>query len=114
MRVEVVEFEDVKLDELYFVRIEGFRGGSGYFIVEGSEFEERFLMFEEFYRVECFILGVYFYVYFFYLFILERFEFFGVDERVLIVDGNVCWLVKFFLYIIVGNRVIVFRELFFL
>ncbi|BAD84620.1 hypothetical protein, conserved, containing DUF1246 and DUF1297 domains [Thermococcus kodakarensis KOD1] len=109
-RVEVVEPEDAKPDELYFVRIEGPRGGSGHFIVEGSELEERLSTLEEPYRVERFIPGVYLYVHFFYSPILERLELLGVDERVLIADGNARWPVKPLPYTIVGNRAIALRE----
>ncbi|WP_367884118.1 DUF1297 domain-containing protein [Thermococcus sp. JCM 11816] len=55
-------------------------------------------------------LGVYLYVHFFYSPILERLELLGVDERVLIADGNARWPVKPLPYTIVGNRAIALRE----
>jgi len=109
-RVEVVSPEDVKPDELYFVRIEGPRGGSGHFIARGSELEERLLEVEGAHRVERFIPGVYLYAHFFYSPILERLELIGVDERVLIADANARWPVKPLPYTIAGNRAVVLRE----
>lgn len=109
-RVEVVEPEDVKLDELYFVRIEGPRGGSGHFIAKGSELEERLSKLKEPRRVERFIPGVYLYVHFFYSPILERLELIGVDERVLIADANARWPVRPLPYTIAGNRAVALRE----
>ncbi|MDI3474792.1 MAG: 5-formaminoimidazole-4-carboxamide-(beta)-D-ribofuranosyl 5-monophosphate synthetase [Thermococcaceae archaeon] len=109
-RVEVVEPEDVKLDELYFVRIEGPRGGSGHFIARGSELEARLSKLKEPHRVERFIPGVYLYVHFFYSPILERLELIGVDERVLIADANARWPVKPLPYTIAGNRAVALRE----
>lgn len=109
-RVEAVEPEEVKRDELYFVRIEGPRGGSGHFIARGSELEERLSELKEPYRVERFIPGVYLYVHFFYSPIMERLELIGVDERVLIADANARWPVKPLPYTITGNRAVALRE----
>ncbi|MBP1913053.1 formate--phosphoribosylaminoimidazolecarboxamide ligase [Thermococcus stetteri] len=109
-RVEAVEPENVKPDELYFVRIEGPRGGSGHFIARGSELEERLGGISQPCRVERFVPGVYLYVHFFYSPILERLELLGVDERVLIADGNARWPMKPLPYTIVGNRAVVLRE----
>ncbi|NJF24241.1 formate--phosphoribosylaminoimidazolecarboxamide ligase [Thermococcus sp. Bubb.Bath] len=109
-RVEVVEPEDVKPDELYFVRIEGPRGGSGHFIARGSELEDKLSKLKEPYRVERFIPGVYLYVHFFYSPIMGRLELIGVDERVLIADGNARWPVRPLPYTIAGNRAVVLRE----
>ncbi|WP_367883497.1 DUF1297 domain-containing protein [Thermococcus peptonophilus] len=110
----MVEPEDVKPDELYFVRIEGGPrgGGSGHFIARGgSELEERLSTVDDPYRVERFIPGVYIYVHFFYSPVLERLELIGVDERVLIADGNARWPVKPLPpYTIAGNRAVVLRE----
>ncbi|WP_048147846.1 formate--phosphoribosylaminoimidazolecarboxamide ligase [Palaeococcus ferrophilus] len=109
-RAEVVEPEEAKPDELYFVRIEGPRGGSGHFIARGSELEERLSTLKEPHRIERFIPGVYLYVHFFYSPILERLELLGVDERVLIADGNARWPVRPLPYTIAGNRAVALRE----
>ncbi len=109
-RVQVVEPEEVKPDELYFVRLEGPRGGSGHFIARGSELEEKLAGIKEPYRIEEFIPGVYLYVHFFYSPILGRLELLGVDERVVIADGNARWPVKPLPYTIAGNVGVALRE----
>ena len=109
-RVEVVEPEEVKPNELYFVRLEGPRGGSGHFIAKGEELEERLEGVDGNYRVERFIPGVYLYAHFFHSPILERLELLGVDERVVIADGNARWPVKPLSYTITGNVGVALRE----
>ena len=109
-RVEVVEPGEVKPDELYFVRLEGPRGGSGHFIARGEELKGKLESLTGNYRVERFIPGVYLYVHFFYSPILGRLELLGVDERVLIADGNARWPVKPLPYTIAGNVAVVLRE----
>ncbi|WP_457741939.1 formate--phosphoribosylaminoimidazolecarboxamide ligase [Thermococcus sp.] len=108
--VGVVKPEDVKPDELYFVRIEGPRGGSGHFVALGRELEGKLENIEANYRVEEFIPGVYLYVHFFYSPILERLELLGVDERIVVADGNARWPVKPLPYTIVGNVGVALRE----
>ena len=109
-RVEVVEPEEVKPDELYFVRLEGPRGGSGHFITPGRELRNRLEGIESNYRVERFIPGVYLYVHFFHSPVLGRLELLGVDERVVIADGNARWPVKPLPYTIAGNVGVALRE----
>ncbi len=109
-RVEVVEAEEVKPSELYFVRLEGPRGGSGHFIAKGEELNEKLKDVNGNYRIERFIPGVYLYVHFFYSPILGRLELLGVDERVLIADGNARWPVKPLPYTIAGNVGVALRE----
>ncbi|NJE00994.1 formate--phosphoribosylaminoimidazolecarboxamide ligase [Thermococcus sp. JdF3] len=109
-RVEVIEPEEIKPDEPYFVRLEGPRGGSGHFLARGEELEERLGDIEAKFRIEEFIPGVYLYVHFFYSPILERLELLGVDERVLIADGNARWPVKPLPYTIAGNVGVALRE----
>ncbi|AEH24315.1 formate--phosphoribosylaminoimidazolecarboxamide ligase [Pyrococcus yayanosii] len=108
--VEVVESEDVKPDELYFVRIEGPRGGSGHFMAYGRELEEKLEKISEPYRIERFISGAYIYVHFFYSPIMDRLELFGVDERLVIADANKRRPFKSLPYIIVGNKAVALRE----
>ncbi|MDV3103524.1 formate--phosphoribosylaminoimidazolecarboxamide ligase [Thermococcus waiotapuensis] len=108
--VEVVEEEDIRPDELYFVRLEGPRGGSGHFIARGEEIEGRLERAEGNYRVERFIPGVYLYVHFFYSPILGRLELLGVDERVVVADGNARWPVRPLPYTIAGNVGVALRE----
>lgn len=109
-RVRVIEPEDVEPEKLYFVRIEGPRGGSGHFIARGSELEERLAGLSEPHRIEEFIPGAYLYAHFFYSPVLERLELLGVDERVLIADGNARWPVKPLPYTIAGNVAVALRE----
>lgn len=109
-RVEVVEPEEVKPDELYFVRLEGPRGGSGHFIALGNELRDKLEGVKSNYRVERFIPGVYLYVHFFHSPVLGRLELLGVDERVVIADGNARWPVKPLPYTIAGNVGVALRE----
>ena len=109
-RVEVVEPEEAKPDGFYFVRLEGPRGGSGHFIARGEELEKRLGNIEANYRIEEFIPGVYLYVHFFHSPVLERLELLGVDERVLVADGNARWPVRPLPYTIAGNVGIALRE----
>ncbi|ACS33769.1 formate--phosphoribosylaminoimidazolecarboxamide ligase [Thermococcus gammatolerans] len=109
-RVRVIEPDEVEPEKLYFVRIEGPRGGSGHFIAKGSELEERLAGLSEPPRIEEFIPGVYLYVHFFHSPILGRLELLGVDERVVIADGNARWPVKPLPYTIAGNVGVALRE----
>lgn len=108
--VEVVEPEDVKPDGLYFVRLEGPRGGSGHFPAHGRELEERTAGLGEPYRIERFVDGVYIYVHFFYSPILNRLELFGVDERLIVADANKRRPFKVLPYTIAGNKPVALRE----
>lgn len=109
-RVRVIKPEEVEPEEFYFVRIEGPKGGSGHFIARGEELEEKLEGLKEPHRIEEFIPGVYLYVHFFYSPILERLELLGVDERVVIADGNARWPVKPLPYTITGNVGVALRE----
>ncbi len=109
-RVDVIEPGEIMSDELYFVRLEGPRGGSGHFIAKGEGLEDRLKDVEGNYRIERFIPGVYLYVHFFYSPILGRLELFGVDERLLIADGNARWPVRPLPYTIAGNVGLALRE----
>ncbi|WP_010477797.1 formate--phosphoribosylaminoimidazolecarboxamide ligase [Thermococcus zilligii] len=109
-RVEAVGEEDIRPDELYFVRLEGPRGGSGHFIARGEEIEGRLERTGGNYRVERFIPGVYLYVHFFYSPILGRLELLGVDGRVVVADGNARWPVRPLPYTIAGNVGVALRE----
>lgn len=109
-RVQVVEPEELEPDKLYFVRTEGPRGGSGHFIARGEELERKLGELKEPHRIEEFVPGVYLYVHFFYSPILERLELLGVDERVVIADGNARWPVKPLPYTITGNVGVALRE----
>ncbi|MEO2152035.1 MAG: formate--phosphoribosylaminoimidazolecarboxamide ligase, partial [Thermococcus sp.] len=109
-RVQVVESGEIEPDELYFVRIEGPRGGSGHFIARGEELEEKLEGLKEPHRIEEFVPGVYLYVHFFHSPILGRLELLGVDERVVIADGNARWPVKSLPYTIAGNVGVALRE----
>ena len=109
-QVESVDLSEVRDDELYFVRIEGPKGGSGHFIAYGGELEEKLKLIEEKYRIERFIDGVYIYVHFFYSPILNRLELFGVDERLVIADANKRRPFKALPYTIVGNKAVALRE----
>ncbi|NJD99436.1 formate--phosphoribosylaminoimidazolecarboxamide ligase [Thermococcus sp. LS1] len=108
--VEVIEPEEAKPDELYFVRLEGPRGGSGHFLAYGYELEEKIKGLSEPYRIERFTDGVYLYVHFFYSPILNRLELFGVDERLVIADANKRRPFKTLPYTIAGNKAIALRE----
>lgn len=109
-QVESVDLSEVRDDKLYFVRIEGPKGGSGHFIAYGGELEEKLKLIEEKYRIERFIDGVYIYVHFFYSPILNRLELFGVDERLVIADANKRRPFKVLPYTIVGNKAVALRE----
>ncbi|WP_297480427.1 formate--phosphoribosylaminoimidazolecarboxamide ligase [Thermococcus sp.] len=109
-RIEVIEPEEIEPNELYFVRLEGPRGGSRHFIALGGELGGKLEGIESNYRVERFIPGVYLYVHFFYSPVLGRLELLGVDERVVIADGNARWPVKPLPYTIVGNVGVALRE----
>jgi len=109
-QVESVDLSEVRDDELYFVRIEGPKGGSGHFIAYGGELEEKLKPIEEKYRIERFIDGVYIYVHFFYSPILNRLELLGVDERLVIADSNKRRPFKALPYTIVGNKAVALRE----
>jgi len=109
-QVESVDLSEVRDDELYFVRIEGPKGGSGHFIAYGRELEEKLKSVIEPYRIERFIDGVYIYVHFFYSPILNRLELFGVDERLVIADSNKRRPFKALPYTIVGNKAVALRE----
>jgi len=109
-RVQVIEPDEVEPEKLYFVRIEGPRGGSGHFIACGEELEEKLAGLKEPFRIEEFVPGVYLYVHFFHSPILERLELLGVDERVAIADGNARWPVKPLPYTIAGNVGVALRE----
>ncbi|WP_297535223.1 formate--phosphoribosylaminoimidazolecarboxamide ligase [Thermococcus sp.] len=109
-RVRVIEPDELKPGKLYFVRLEGPRGGSGHFIARGEELEEKLGELKEPHRIEEFVPGVYLYVHFFYSPILERLELLGVDERVVIADGNARWPVKPLPYTIAGNVGVALRE----
>ncbi|WP_297438161.1 formate--phosphoribosylaminoimidazolecarboxamide ligase [Thermococcus sp.] len=108
--VEVIEPEEAKPDELYFVRLEGPRGGSGHFLAYGYELEEKIKGPSEPYRIERFTDGVYLYVHFFYSPILNRLELFGVDERLVIADANKRRPFRTLPYTIVGNKAVALRE----
>lgn len=106
-----MEPEDVKPDGLYFVRLEGPRGGgSGHFPAYGRELEERTAGLGEPYRIERFVDGVYIYVHFFYSPILNRLELFGVDERLIVADANKRRPFKVLPYTIAGNKPVALRE----
>ena len=109
-RVRVIEPDEVEPDKFYFVRLEGPRGGSGHFIARGEELEERLGELKEPHRIEEFVPGVYLYVHFFHSPILGRLELLGVDERVVIADGNARWPVKPLPYTIAGNVGVALRE----
>ena len=109
-QVESVDLSEVRDDELYFVRIEGPKGGSGHFIAYGRELEDKLKSVNEPYRIERFIDGVYIYVHFFYSPILNRLELFGVDERLVIADSNKRRPFKALPYTIVGNKAVALRE----
>jgi len=109
-QVESVDLSEVRDDELYFVRIEGPKGGSGHFIAYGRELEDKLKSVNEPYRIERFIDGVYIYVHFFYSPILNRLELFGVDERLVIADANKRRPFKALPYTIVGNKAVALRE----
>jgi len=109
-KVRVIEPDEVEPDKLYFVRTEGPRGGSGHFMARGEEFEEKLAGLKEPFRIEEFVPGVYLYVHFFYSPILGRLELLGVDERVVIADGNARWPVKPLPYTIAGNVGVAVRE----
>ena len=109
-QVESVDLSEVRDDELYFVRMEGPKGGSGHFIAYGRELEEKLKSVSEPYRIERFIDGAYIYVHFFYSPILERLELFGVDERLVIADSNKRRPFKALPYTIVGNKAVALRE----
>ncbi|WP_258084477.1 formate--phosphoribosylaminoimidazolecarboxamide ligase [Thermococcus thermotolerans] len=109
-RVQVVEPGEIEPDELYFVRLEGPRGGRGHFIDRGEELEGRLGNIKANFRIEEFVPGVYLYVHFFYSPILKRLELLGVDERVVIADGNARWPVKQLPYTIAGNVGVALRE----
>ncbi|NJE08946.1 formate--phosphoribosylaminoimidazolecarboxamide ligase [Thermococcus sp. M39] len=109
-QVESFDLSEVKEDELYFVRIEGPKGGSGHFIAYGRELEEKLNEIKEPYQIERFVNGVFIYVHFFYSPILERLELFGVDERLVIADANKRGPFKALPYTIVGNKPIALRE----
>ncbi|AEK72301.1 5-formaminoimidazole-4-carboxamide-1-(beta)-D-ribofuranosyl 5'-monophosphate synthetase [Thermococcus sp. 4557] len=108
--VEVIEPEEAKPDELYFVRLEGPRGGSGHFLAYGYELEEKIKGLGEPYRIERFTDGVYLYVHFFYSPILNRLELFGVDERLVIADANKRRPFRTLPYTIAGNKAVALRE----
>ena len=109
-QVESIDLSEVRDDELYFVRIEGPKGGSGHFIAYGRELEDKLKSVSEPYRIERFIDGVYIYVHFFYSPILNRLELFGVDERLVIADSNKRRPFKALPYTIVGNKAVALRE----
>ena len=109
-QVESVDLSEVRDDKLYFVRIEGPKGGSGHFIAYGRELEDKLKSVSEPYRIERFIDGVYIYVHFFYSPILNRLELFGVDERLVIADSNKRRPFKALPYTIVGNKAVALRE----
>ncbi|USS40962.1 formate--phosphoribosylaminoimidazolecarboxamide ligase [Thermococcus aggregans] len=109
-QVESVDLSEVRDDKLYFVRIEGPKGGSSHFIAYGGELEEKLKPIEEKYRIERFIDGAYIYVHFFYSPILNRLELFGVDERLVIADSNKRRPFKALPYTIVGNKAVALRE----
>jgi len=109
-QVESVDLSEVRDDELYFVRIEGPKGGSGHFIAYGRELEDKLKSVSEPYRIERFIDGAYIYVHFFYSPILNRLELFGVDERLVIADSNKRRPFKALPYTIVGNKAVALRE----
>ncbi|NJE48636.1 formate--phosphoribosylaminoimidazolecarboxamide ligase [Thermococcus sp. 9N3] len=109
-RIRVIEPDEVEPEKLYFVRLEGPRGGSGHFIARGEELDEKLGELKEPHRIEEFVPGVYLYVHFFYSPILERLELLGVDERVVIADGNARWPVKPLPYTIAGNVGVALRE----
>lgn len=109
-RVRVIEPDELEPGKLYFVRLEGPRGGSGHFIARGEELEEKLGELKEPHRIEEFVPGVYLYVHFFYSPILGRLELLGVDERVVIADGNARWPVKPLPYTIAGNVGVALRE----
>ncbi|QDA31312.1 formate--phosphoribosylaminoimidazolecarboxamide ligase [Thermococcus indicus] len=108
--VEVIEPGEAKPDELYFVRLEGPRGGSGHFLAYGYELEEKTKDLSEPYRIERFTDGVYLYVHFFYSPILNRLELFGVDERLVIADANKRRPFRTLPYTIAGNKAVALRE----
>ncbi|CAD5244151.1 formate--phosphoribosylaminoimidazolecarboxamide ligase [Thermococcus camini] len=108
--VEVIEPEEAKPDELYFVRLEGPRGGSGHFLAYGYELEEKTKGLSEPYRIERFTDGVYLYVHFFYSPISNRLELFGVDERLVIADANKRRPFRTLPYTIAGNKAVALRE----
>ena len=109
-QMESVDLSEVRDDELYFVRIEGPKGGSGHFIAYGRELEDKLKSVNEPYRIERFIDGVYIYVHFFYSPILNRLELFAVDERLVIADANKRRPFKALPYTIVGNKAVALRE----
>lgn len=108
--VEVFDVDEVRDDELYFVRMEGPRGGSGHFVALGRELPGKLAGVKEPYRIERFVDGVFIYVHFFYSPLLERLELFGVDERLVIADANGRRPFKVLPYTIVGNRSVALRE----
>ncbi len=109
-RVQVVEPGEIEPDELYFLRLEGPRGGSGHFLAYGYELEEKIKGLSEPYRIERFTDGVYLYVHFFYSPILNRLELFGVDERLVIADANKRRPFRTLPYTIAGNKAVALRE----
>ncbi|EHR78931.1 5-formaminoimidazole-4-carboxamide-1-(beta)-D-ribofuranosyl 5'-monophosphate synthetase [Thermococcus litoralis DSM 5473] len=109
-QVEAVDLSEVREDDLYFVRIEGPKGGSDHFIAYGRELEKRLSEVKEPYRIERFIDGVFVYVHFFCSPILERLELFGVDERLVIADANKRRPFEPLPYTILGNKSIALRE----
>ncbi|AIF68575.1 5-formaminoimidazole-4-carboxamide-1-(beta)-D-ribofuranosyl 5'-monophosphate synthetase [Palaeococcus pacificus DY20341] len=109
-QVESVDLSEVRDDELYFVRMEGPKGGSGHFIAYGRELEDKLKSVSEPYRIERFIDGAYIYVHFFYSPILNRLELLGVDERLVIADSNKRRPFKALPYTIVGNKAVALRE----
>lgn len=109
-QVESLDLSEVKDNELYFVRIEGPKGGSEHFIAYGRELEEKLKNVRTPYKIERFIDGVFIYVHFFYSPIKERLELMGVDERLVIADANKRRPFKALPYTIVGNKPIVLRE----
>lgn len=109
-QVESFDLGEVKGDELYFVRIEGPKGGSGHFIAYGRDLEEKLKNIREPYRIEHFVDGVFIYIHFFYSPILERLELMGADERIVIADANKRRPFKALPHTIVGNKPIALRE----
>lgn len=109
-QVESLDLSEVKDNELYFVRIEGPKGGSEHFIAYGRELEEKLKNVRTPYKIERFIDGVFIYVHFFYSPIKERLELMGVDERLVIADANKRRPFKALPYTIVGNKAIALRE----
>jgi 5-formaminoimidazole-4-carboxamide-1-(beta)-D-ribofuranosyl 5'-monophosphate synthetase len=109
-QVESFDLSEVKDNELYFVRIEGPKGGSEHFIAYGRDLEEKLKNVRTPYKIERFIDGIFIYVHFFYSPIKERLELMGVDERLVIADANKRRPFKALPYTIVGNKLIVLRE----